>query len=74
LELKGTRHLILSWVPIVIVATVLGGLIGIMINFIVEQAGLRVLYFDVISGSLGGVLALIFVLKKHHIPVRGLRE
>lgn len=74
MELKGTRHLILSWVPIVIVATVLGGLIGIMINFIVEQAGLRVLYFDVISGSLGGVLGLIFVLKKHHIPVRGLRE
>lgn len=74
MELKGTRHLILSWVPIVIVATVLGALIGIMINFIVEQAGLRVLYFDVISGSLGGVLGLIFVLKKHHIPVRGLRE
>jgi len=74
LELKGTRHLVLAWVPIIIVASVLGGLAGLTVNSIIALLGLHFPYFDVFVGSFSGTLGLIYVLKKHHIPVRGLRE
>ncbi len=74
MELKGTRHPVLAWVPIVMVATGLGGLAGLTVNSIFAMLGLYLPYFDIFVGSLSGALGLIYVLKKHHIPVRGLRE
>jgi hypothetical protein len=74
LELKGTRHPVLSWVPIIIVATVLGGVAGSAANAVIKLTGLELPYVDIFVGSLGGALGLIVVLRKHHIPVRGLPE
>ena len=39
-----------------------------------HEFGLQLAYLEVFLGSLGGVLGLIYVLKKHHIPVRGLPD
>lgn len=74
MELKGTRHPVLAWMPIVLAATVLGGLAGLAVNSIFALSGLYLPYVDIFVGSLSGALGLIYVLKKHHIPVRGLRE
>ena len=74
MELKGTRHLVLAWVPIIIAATFIGGLAGIAVNAILALAGLPVGYIDVFVGSFTGALGLIYVLKKHHIPVKGLPD
>ena len=74
MELKGTRHLVLAWVPIIIVATLLGGLAGMAVNVTLVLAGLHVAYIDVFVGSFTGALGLIYVLQKHHIPVKGLPD
>ena len=74
MELKGTRHLIVAWVPIVIVATTLGALAGLLFHLLAGQAGFHRPFLDIIFGSLSGVLGLIFVLRKYHIPVRGLPD
>lgn len=74
MELKGTRHPVLSWVPIIIVATVLGGVVGVAVNPVITLIGFNLPYVDVFVGSFSGALGLIFVLKKHYIPVRGLPE
>ena len=74
LELKGTRHLIVAWVPIIITATALGSCAGMAFHLLAARAGVQQLYLDFVIASLSGVLGLIFVLKKHHIPVRGLPD
>ena len=74
MELKGTRHLVFAWLPIIIAATTLGGLGALAFNFLAILFGLQLAFLKVFLGSLGGVLGLIYVLKKHHIPVRGLKE
>ena len=74
MELKGTRHLVFAWLPIIIAATALGGLGALAFHFLAIQFGLQLAYLEVFLGSLGGVLGLIYVLKKHHIPVRGLPD
>ena len=74
MELKGTRHLVLAWLPIIIAATALGGLGALAFNVLAMRFGLQPAYLEVFLGSLGGVLGLIYVLKKHHIPVRGLPD
>lgn len=74
MELKGARHLVLAWVPIIIAATVLGGLACLSVNALIALSGLRLPYIDAFIGSLCGVLGLIFALHKHHIPVRGLPD
>ena len=74
MELKGTRHLVFAWLPIIIAATTLGGLSALAFNFLAMEFGLKLAYLEVFLGSLGGVLGLIYVLKKHHIPVRGLPD
>ena len=74
MELKGTRHLVFAWLPIIIAATTLGGLSALAFNFLAMEFGLQLAYLEAFLGSLGGVLGLIYVLKKHHIPVRGLPD
>ena len=51
-----------------------GGLSALAFNFLAMEFGLQLAYLEVFLGSLGGVLGLIYVLKKHHIPVRGLPD
>ena len=43
-------------------------------DFLATRVGFHLPYLDVFLGSLSGVLGLIFVLKKHYIPVRGLPD
>ena len=74
LELKGTRHLVLAWVPIILAAMIIGGMVAIAANTILRQVGLDLPYIAEFIGSLAGALALAFVLKKHHIPVKGLPD
>ena len=74
MELKGTRHLIVAWVPIIIVAVTLGSFAGLLFHMLAGQTGFHRPFLDILVGSLGGVLGLIFVLKKYHIPVRGLPD
>ena len=74
MELKGTRHLVLAWVPIILAAMINGGIVAIAINIILRQLGLDIPYIAEFTGSLAGALALVFVLKKHHIPVKGLPD
>ena len=74
MELKGTRHLVLAWVPIILAAMTIGGIVAIAFNTIPGQLGLDLPYIAEFIGSLAGALALAFVLKKHHIPVKGLPD
>ena len=74
MELKGTRHLVLAWVPIIFAAMIIGGIAAIAANTILRQLGLDPPYIAEFIGSLSGALALAFVLKKHHIPVKGLPD
>ena len=69
MELKGTRHLVLAWVPIILAAMIIGGIAAIAANTILRQLGLDLPYIAEFIGSLAGALVLAFVLKKHHIPV-----
>ena len=74
MELKGTRHLVLAWVPIILAAMFIGGIAAIAANKILLLAGLDLPYISEFIGSLAGALALTYVLKKHHIPVKGLPD
>jgi len=74
LELKGARHLVLAWVPIILAAMIIGGVAAIAANTILRQLGLDIPYIAGFIGSLAGALAPAFVLKKHHIPVKGLPD
>ena len=74
MELKGTRHLFLAWVPIILAAMIIGGIAAIAVNKILRQVGLDLPYIPEFIGSLAGALALAYVLKKHHIPVKGLPD
>ena len=74
MELKGTRHLVIAWVPIILAAMIIGGIAAIAVNKILRQVGLDLPYIPEFIGSLAGALALIYVLKKHHIPVKGLPD
>tara|TARA_B100000963_G_C22347800_1_gene545878 strand:- start:353 stop:577 length:225 start_codon:yes stop_codon:yes gene_type:complete len=74
LELKGTRRLFLAWVPIVLAAMMIGGVIAIAVNTTLRLLGLDIPYMSEFIGSLAGALALAYVLKKHHIPVKGLPD
>ncbi|MEX0503868.1 hypothetical protein AB3X55_09760 [Alphaproteobacteria bacterium LSUCC0719] len=74
MELKGTRHLVLAWVPIILAAMIIGGIAAIAANTILRQLGLDIPYIAEFIGSLAGALAMVFVLKKHHIPVKGLPD
>ena len=69
MELKGTRHLVLAWVPIILAAMIIGGIAAIAANTILRQLGLDLPHIAEFIGSLAGALALAIVLKKHHIPV-----
>ena len=69
MELKGTRHLVLAWGPIILAAMIIGGIAAIAANTILRQLGLDLPYIAEFIGTLAGALALAFVLKKHHIPV-----
>jgi len=53
---------------------IIGGIVAIAINTILRQLGLNIPYISEFIGSLAGALALAFVLKKHHIPVKGLPD
>ena len=74
MELKGTRHLVLAWVPIILAAMIIGGIAAIAVNKILRHVGLDLPYIPEFIGSLAGALALAYVLKKHHIPVKGLPD
>ena len=74
MELKGTRHLVLAWVPIILAAMIIGGIAAVAVNTILRQLGLDIPYISEFIGSLAGALGLAFVLKKHHIPVKGLPD
>ena len=74
MELKGTRYLVLAWVPIIFAAMIIGGIAAIAANTILRQLGLDPPYIAEFIGSLFGALALAFVLKKHHIPLKGLPD
>ena len=74
MELKGTRHLVLAWVPIILAAMIIGGIVAIAVNTTLRQLGLDLPYISEFIGSLAGALALVYVLKKHHIPVKGLPD
>ena len=74
MELKGTRHLVLAWVPIILAAMIIGGIVAVAVNTILRQLGLDIPYISEFIGSLAGALALSFVLKKHHIPGKGLPD
>ena len=65
MELKGTRHLVLAWVPIILAAMIIGGIVAVAVNTILRQLGLDIPYISEFIGSLAGALALSFVLKKH---------
>jgi len=53
---------------------IIGGIAAIAVNKILRQVGLDLPYIPEFIGSLAGALALIYVLKKHHIPVKGLPD
>ena len=72
--LKGTRHLVFAWVPIIVAAMNIGGVVAIALNTTLRQLGLDLPYISEFIGSLAGALALAYVLKKHHIPVKGLPD
>ena len=72
MELKGTRHLVLAWVPIILAAMIIGEIAAIAANTILRHLGLDLPYIAEFIRSLSGALALVFVLKKHHIAVKGL--
>ena len=74
MELKGTRHLVLAWEPIILAAMIIGGIAAIAVNTILKLLGLHLPYIHEFIGSLAGALALAYVLKKHHIPVKGLPD
>ena len=74
MELKGTRYLVLAWVPIILAAMFIGGTAAIAVNKILLLVGLDLPYLPEFIGSLAGALALTYVLKKHHIPVNGLPD
>ena len=74
MELKGTRHLVLAWLPIILAAMIIGGIFAIAANTILRQLGLDFPYIAEFIGSLAGALALAYLLKKHHIPVKGLPD
>ena len=74
MELKGTRHLFIAWVPIILAAMIIGGIAAIAVNKILRQVGLDLPYIPEFIGSLAGALALAYVLKKHHVPVKGLPD
>ena len=74
MELKGTRHLVLAWVPIILAAMIIGGIFAVAANTILRQLGLDIPYIAEFIGSLAGALALAYVLKKYHIPVKGLPD
>ena len=74
MELKGTRHLVLAWAPIILAAMIIGGIVAVAVNTILRQLGLDIPYIAEFIGSLAGALTLAFVLKKHHIPVKGLPD
>ena len=57
--------------PIILAAMMIGGIVAIAVNTIVRQLGLDLRYVAEFIGSLAGALAHAFVLKKHHVPVRG---
>ena len=63
MELKGTRHLVLAWVPIILAAMIIGGIVAIALNTILRQLGGDLPYIAEFIGSLAGALALAFVLK-----------
>ena len=74
LELKGTRHLFLAWVPIILAAMIIGGVVAIAVNTTLRHLGFDLPYISEFIGSLAGALALAYVLKKYHIPVKGLPD
>ena len=74
MELKGTRHLVLAWLPIILAAMIIGGIAAIAANSILRQLGLDLPYIAEFIGSLAAALVLAFVLKKHHIPVKVLPD
>jgi len=74
LELKGTRYLVFAWVPIILAAMFIGGIAAIAVNKILLLIGLDLPYIAEFIGSLAGALALAYLLKKHHIPVKGLPD
>ena len=74
MELKGTRYLVLAWVPIILAAMFIGGIAAIAVNKILLLVGLDLPYLPEFIGSLAGALALTYVLKKHHVPVKGLPD
>ena len=74
MELKGTRYLVLAWVPIILAAMFIGGTAAIAVNKILLLVGLDLPYISEFIGSLAGALALTYVLKKYHIPVKGLPD
>jgi len=53
---------------------IIGGVAAIAANTILRQLGLDIPYIAGFIGSLAGALAPAFVLKKHHIPVKGLPD
>ena len=69
MELKCTRHLVLAWVPIILAAVMIGGIVSIAVNKILRHLGLDIPYIAEFIGSLASALALAFVLKKHHIEI-----
>tara|TARA_B100001057_G_C22185254_1_gene694826 strand:+ start:247 stop:411 length:165 start_codon:yes stop_codon:yes gene_type:complete len=52
----------------------IGGVIAIAVNTTLRLLGLDIPYMSEFIGSLAGALALAYVLKKHHIPVKGLPD
>ena len=74
MELKGTRHIVLAWLPIIVAAMIIGGIAAIAANTILKILGLHLPFIHEFIGSLAGALALAYVLKKHHIPVKGLPD
>jgi len=74
LELKGTHHLVLAWVPIILAAMIIGGVVPIAINTILRQLELDLPYISEFIGCLAGALALAYVFKRHRIPVKGLPD
>ena len=61
MELKGTRHLVLAWVPIILAAMIIGGIAAIAANTILRQLGLDIPYIAEFIGSLAGALAIALV-------------
>ena len=58
MELKGTRHLVLAWVPIILAAMIIGGIVAVAVNTILRQLGLDIPYISEFIGSLAGALSI----------------